>query len=323
MVLLGTARTTVAPVDLDLPTLGACCRALAATPRRLAQPRRPDHQLLTSLTVADPPPARRSVKLTPLVQAHRTSPTMVVAEGVFQPLRLTLAMTSFLVEHPHARFLVDPALCADVHESVLPHFRTPFRQLVTPARPVTGLPELLERAGTAPDQVDFALPTHLHWDHISGLKELDDHLPVRTLAAEETYALHEDQRGVARHLLQDRSLEHYELDGPPVLTFTSSHDVFDDGSVILVDLHGHTPGSVGVLLTLTDDRRILLAGDAAWHSMQIKLLREKAPMPGDLVDTDRDATFTTLHRLHALPHTIDVIPSHDHSAITTFRRQKS
>lgn len=246
---------------------------------------------------------------------------MVIAEGAFRPPLLTLAMTSFLVEHRQARFLVDPALSADVHDTVLPDFPAPFRQVVTPDRPVTGLPELLDRAGTAPDQVEFALPTHLHWDHVSGLRELDDHLPVHVLPAEQNFALDEDHLGVARRPLRGRSFHEYQLDGPPVLTFSSSHDVFGDGSVIVVDLHGHTPGSVGVLLNLTGDRRVLLAGDAAWHGTQIKLLREKAPMPGDLVDADRDAAFTALHRLHVLPRSIDVIASHDHSAVLAFLQQ--
>jgi len=33
-----------------------------------------------------------------------------------------------------------------------------------------------------------------------------------------------------------------------VLTFTRSHDLFGDGSVVVVDLAWHTPGSVSVLL---------------------------------------------------------------------------
>ncbi|WP_425300293.1 ABC transporter permease subunit, partial [Nocardia farcinica] len=38
------------------------------------------------------------------------------------------------------------------------------------------------------------------------------------------------------------------IDGPPVLSLARSRDVFGDGSVVLVDLAGHTPGSFGVLL---------------------------------------------------------------------------
>jgi len=66
--------------------------------------------------------------------------------------------------------------------------------------------------------------------------------------------------GGVRDSLEGRTTIDYELDGPPVLTFTRSHDLFGDGSVVLVDLAGHTPGSVGVLLH-TSAGPVLLAGD--------------------------------------------------------------
>ena len=47
--------------------------------------------------------------------------------------------------------------------------------------------------------------------------------------------------GGVRDSLEGRTTIDYELDGPPVLTFTRSHDLFGDGSVVLVDLAGHTP----------------------------------------------------------------------------------
>ncbi|NEW37279.1 MBL fold metallo-hydrolase, partial [Nocardia cyriacigeorgica] len=83
-----------------------------------------------------------------------------------------------------------------------------------------------------------------------------------------------------------------------------------------VDLAGHTPGSIGVLLAVDDGSRVLLAGDAVWNKLQIELIREKAPMPGLLFDADRDATFATIHRLHALPDGIEVVAAHDHDAVT-------
>lgn len=75
-------------------------------------------------------------------------------------------------------------------------------------------------------------------------------------------------------------------------------------------------GSIGVLLAVDDGSRVLLAGDAVWGNLQIRLLREKAQMPGALFDADRDAAFATIHRLHALPACIEVIAAHDHAAIT-------
>lgn len=300
----------------ELQALGACCRALGATPRRLARPRPRDVQLLSSLNDVGAPNARRKVKLTPLVQARQLAPTCAIAEGAWRPPRLTLGMTSFLVEHPRARFLVDPAMCAHVHQRVLPELPTALRVVVSPDKPVTGLPDALAGMGLQPEDIDFALPTHLYWDHVSGMTELPQNLPVHVLPSERDFALGRATApfGIARRPLRDRMFHHYELDGGPILTFARSHDFFGDGSVVAVDLAGHTPGSVGVLLALHVEHRVLLAGDAAWHSLQVTLLREKAPFPGDLVDVDRNTAFASLHRLHALPPGVTVVPTYDRDA---------
>jgi N-acyl homoserine lactone hydrolase len=246
-----------------------------------------------------------------------TAPAAVVAEGARRPWRLALAMTTFVVEHPAARILVDSSVCGNVHHRVLSEVPAPLRMLVSPERPVTGLAEALQGIGRHIDDVDFVLPTHLHWDHISGLLELPPKVVVRTRPIERDFAFGADNPplGVARGPLKGRQFDTYELDGPPVLTFDRSHDLFADGSIVLVDLAGHTPGSVGVLLNLDADRQVLLVGDAVWYRLQISLLREKAPLPGQLVDNDRDEAFAVIHRLRALPSAVEVIPSHDRAAV--------
>lgn len=301
-----------------ITTLVRCCTAIAATPWRMVRPRRASAALLASIQDAGVPPARNEVRLTTLLQALNSGPAAVIAEGVRQPRRVELCMTTFLVEHPQARFLVDPSMCADVFEVVLPQLPAPIRGLVAPDKPVTGLAELLGRSGLDGSDIDFALPTHLHWDHTAGLLELPKDVSVRTLAIERDWAMSGDVAplGVARGSLLGRTFEAFELDGPPVLTFERSHDVFGDGSVVLVDLAGHTPGSVGVLLAVDDGARVLLAGDAIWHGLQAELAREKAPFPGNLTDADRDTAFATVQRLHALPKEIELVASHDRTAVS-------
>jgi glyoxylase-like metal-dependent hydrolase (beta-lactamase superfamily II) len=80
-------------------------------------------------------------------------------------------------------------------------------------------------------------------------------------------------------------------------------------SVVVVDLAGHTPGSVGVLLH-TAAGHLLLAGDAAWHTYQIDDIRQKSSYPGGLADEDRTEAFRTLHRLHAVKNRVTVVPTH-------------
>ncbi|MEV0294309.1 MBL fold metallo-hydrolase [Nocardia sp. NPDC050710] len=301
-----------------LPTVLRCCAALAATPARLLRPRRPDTRLLSELTVAPLPPATVTVGLTVLTQGEMKAPETIVAEGVRSLREMPLTMAAFLIRHPKARFLVDPALCAHVHDRVLTELPFPVRLLVAPDKPVRGLADALAGHALTGADIDFVVTTHLHWDHVSGLLELPDSVPVRLPTAEHTWAMGGAHApvGVARGPLRERTFDRFELDGPPVLTFPRSKDLFGDGSVVLVDLAGHTPGSIGVLLAVDDGTRVLLAGDAVWSKLQIELLREKAPMPGVLFDTDRDSAFATIHRLHALPEGIEVIAGHDHAAVT-------
>ncbi|MEV0249698.1 MBL fold metallo-hydrolase [Nocardia sp. NPDC050712] len=307
--------------DERTPTLSTvlrCCSAVAATPARLLRPRRADQALLAGLTSADPPPASNAVKLTVLAQASMKVPKTIVAEGVRSLRELPLTMAAFLIEHPKARFLVDPALCSGVHDRVIPELPFPIPFLVSPDKPVLGLADALAARDVDGADIDFVIPTHLHWDHISGLLELPVTVPIRLPAAEHDWALSGPHApiGVARGPLRERTFELFDLDGPPVLTFPRSKDLFGDGSVLLVDLAGHTPGSIGVLLAVDDGTRVLLAGDSVWSRLQIDLIREKAPMPGLLFDNDRDAAFATIHRLHALPAGIEVIAGHDLDAVT-------
>ncbi|WP_245649771.1 MBL fold metallo-hydrolase [Nocardia shimofusensis] len=305
-----------------LPTLLRCCTALAATPPRLLRPRGPDTDLLARIEVTDPPPATRAVKLTVLTQAHTSAPEILVAEGHRSLRKYPMSYASFLVEHPGARFLIDPAMCSTPHRRVLPELPFPVPLLVAPDKPVLGLDAALAAHGLTGADIEFVVPTHLHWDHVAGLLDLPGSVPVRLPAAEYDWAMRGPQAplGVARGPLLGREFDIFELDGPPVLGFQRSADLFGDGSVLLLDLAGHTPGSIGVLLAVDDGTRVLLAGDAVWGNLQIRLLREKAPMPGALFDADRDAAFATIHRLHALPEGIEVIAAHDHAAIAARAR---
>jgi glyoxylase-like metal-dependent hydrolase (beta-lactamase superfamily II) len=299
-----------------LPTLLRCCAALAATPGRLLRPRRPDAALLAGLNPAPLPQATATVGLTVLMQGKMSAPTTIVAEGVRSLRELPMTMSAYLIEHPKARFLVDPALCSGVHDRVLPELPFPIPLLVAPDKPVLGLSDALAARDIAGSAIDFVIPTHLHWDHVSGLLELPDSVAIRLPSIERDWALGGKHApvGVARGPLRGRTFDTFELDGPPVLTFPRSLDLFGDGSVLLVDLAGHTPGSIGVLLAVDDGTRVLLAGDAVWNKLQVELIREKAPMPGQLFDADRDAAFATIHRLHALPDGIDIVAAHDYAA---------
>ena len=268
------------------------------------------------------PTASRAVVLTAFRQVRRDLPTPMVAEGVHSPARVGNAMTSFLLRHPEANILVDPAICDDVHHRVLPQLPAPLRAVVAPPASVTSVNSSLAAAGLTFADIDFALPTHLHWDHVSGLVDAPD-VPIQITDREWRWAMEGSRApaGVARRALTDRVVDRYELDGPPVLGFPRSHDLFGDGSVTVLDMSGHTPGSVGFLLHLGDTgtarpQWALLVGDAVWHHLQIAHLRAKGLSRA--FDSDRRASMEVVRTLSQLDTSIAIVPSHDPDAAAQF-----
>ncbi|MBU9763462.1 MBL fold metallo-hydrolase [Mycobacterium sp. TNTM28] len=298
--------------DVARPSLLTCCQALAGLPLGAVHPRRPDRRFLASLTDHGLPTAGATVEVITLPQRERMVPTPAIAEGVWRPGRTANLINAFVVRHPKATFLVDPGVCADVIARAVSELPWLLRVAVTPRHDVIDIRQALALAGIADADIDFALPTHLHWDHVAGLLDLPG-LPVHLHRPEHAWMTGRRlaPHGGVRPALRDRPVTLYDLDGPPILTFPHSLDLFGDRSVILVGLPGHTPASIGILAQ-TDSGPILLAGDAVWSRIQVDRFRQKATYPGMLADAERDAAWETLHRLHAVRHQITIVPSHDH-----------
>lgn len=307
-----TGHTVSSPGPMTYAT------AIATTITGAVRPRQPDRRFLASLTDAGLPDARAVVRVRPLRQVPSEAPTAFIVEGRRHPAKVRMGMTTFLVEHPDATFLVDPSICENVYRRALSEMPAAMRKAVAPPKDIVPVRDMLTEVGLSPADIAFALPTHLHWDHVSGLLDLPG-MEIKVHDPEWTWAMGTSvapSPGV-RDSLEDRPVDTYELDGPPVLTFTRSHDLLGDGSVLLVDLAGHSPGSVGVLLR-TARGPVLIAGDAAWNSTQIEDIRQKAGFPGCLVDDDRRETFRTLHRLHAARDLATILPTHDHDATSAY-----
>jgi glyoxylase-like metal-dependent hydrolase (beta-lactamase superfamily II) len=297
--------------DVRSPSFAACCGAILGLGIGVVHPRRADARFLASLTDAGLPKATVTVSVSALRQVPRAVPTAFIVEGRRHPRRIENSLASFVVSHPAATFIVDPGVCVNVGERAVAQLPPVLRASVRPGADVVPTVAALAEQGYAGADLDFALPTHAHWDHVCGLLDLPG-VPVYLHRTEREWVTTGSVApvGGVRDSLEERATVDYDLDGPPVLTFARSHDLFDDGSVVLVDLPGHTPGSVGVLLH-TPTGHVLLAGDAAWHTYQVEDIRQKSSYPGGLADVDRDEAFRSLHRLHAVKDRVAVIPTHD------------
>jgi glyoxylase-like metal-dependent hydrolase (beta-lactamase superfamily II) len=230
------------------------------------------------------------------------------------------AIATVVLKHPTGAIVIDPAFGTEIAEDLR---RVPpwFRVISGAAKGKEPLVTGLRASGIDPAEVREALLTHVHWDHAGALRDLPNAW-VRMSRAEYDFL-----NPLTRYLTQGVMPHHFEsvrarirsfeLDGPPVLRFEASHDVFHDGSVIAVPLPGHTPGSIGYLIRGLHGKRWLLTGDSTWTVRGVEVPEHKM-LP--FIDQDLAMTGETIGLLHALMKEhpeIAVVPAHDRAGLET------
>jgi N-acyl homoserine lactone hydrolase len=128
----------------------------------------------------------------------------------------------------------------------------------------------LARLGHGPADVTAAVISHLHQDHIGGVREIPG--ADLLVSADEWRSLHRplaEARGLLRRHIEVPGLrwspvEFTTLDDPSLAPFTTGRDLFGDGSLVLLPTPGHTHGSMSLLVRRSETVPLLLAGDLTY-----------------------------------------------------------
>jgi N-acyl homoserine lactone hydrolase len=220
-------------------------------------------------------------------------------------------MAAALVRHPKATFLFDTGFGINVDE----HIKTipALMRATTKYDKETSAAAQLQAQGISPDEIKMAVISHSHWDHISGLEDFpqaeawiakDEEAYIRTLPGRE---LVQQMSGKIKWQVIEFSDGAYE-------NFDRSADLFKDGSIVLVPLPGHTPGSLGMFVNLRSGKRFLFTGDLTWCIEGEQIPAERPWISRQLVDKDEEGVRRSIVKVHELmkryPDLV-IVPAHD------------
>jgi N-acyl homoserine lactone hydrolase len=227
--------------------------------------------------------------------------------GLFLPGDFTgpMPIHAWVVEHEGTRILVDTGETAAVNDVPFAKFQVHRED---------ELDRSLAELGLAATDIDVAVLTHMHGDHMDGAVHLDGR-PLLVTAAELANSKTAMARFFSRVLRQPIPdgirFDAVELDDGPFGSFAASRKLTGDGRVLAVATPGHTPGHISVLCVDDEGTHVLIAGDATDSLEQLLARRPDAIGPKPRVYVE------TLDRIlaHAREHATVFLPSHDPDSI--------
>jgi glyoxylase-like metal-dependent hydrolase (beta-lactamase superfamily II) len=224
--------------------------------------------------------------------------------------RRDFSMAGALVKHPKGDLLIDTGFGRNIDEQF--HTLPGIFRAITFYSPWQPAADRLRAAGYDPKSLHAILLTHSHWDHVSGLPDFPG-VAVWVTPQEREFIRKSGDMDFCR-LFTGIRYEEYTFEGGPYLGFSASHDVYADGSIVVVPATGHTPGSVIVFVTPPSGKHYAFVGDLVYQLEGITQREERPWLVRRKADTDAEANRENLLRIIALKERLPeliIVPAHD------------
>lgn len=203
--------------------------------------------------------------------------SIIKASGITTPKNkwLWLPVSVYLIEHPKGKILVDCGWHRDMSPEGVYDKKAQIKSLGSRllykinqgmVENGTAVDEQLIQMGIKPEDIDYVLLTHLDCDHANGLGLVAKARHILVSRSEMEFA--KKKTLVNRVRYQSRwwagmDLTLFDWNGTegPV---NHSFDLFDDGSVVMVNIPGHSDGLCAVRITNAEGKFVLLFSDGGY-----------------------------------------------------------
>ncbi|KAF1937130.1 Metallo-hydrolase/oxidoreductase [Clathrospora elynae] len=293
-------------------------------------------------------PATATVSVHALSCGHFSLPEYQFVHPVSQEARRTVPSLAFYIQHLHpdtskqTRIVFDLGLRKDVKR-----YAQPIQRHIKTRQPMTTNPDVIQSlasGGLQPEDIDYVIYSHVHWDHIGEPRDF----PTSTFVV--GHGAHSLLNGTSSSLRGGHSFfesdllpegRAIELSDPLVQTLEKHNsstaagdinfegswrahgalpqtlDLFNDGSLLVVNAPGHLPGHINLLARTSDNRQIYMAGDAC-HDRRLltgeKTIGEWNDAQGHVccIHSDRKQAEETIERIRKLEKEgVEIILAHD------------
>jgi glyoxylase-like metal-dependent hydrolase (beta-lactamase superfamily II) len=170
----------------------------------------------------------------------------------------TVPVLSFLVDHPRGKLLFDTGVhCQARLDPVGRLGAERVKRLTVKSGAGDDVVPELSRLGVAPGDVRYVANSHLHFDHCGG----NEFFPRATFLVQRPELEAARRPGFVPGYNPspvdfEHPLDYQMIDG--------EHDVFGDGTVVLLPTYGHTPGHQSLLVRAGKGAQFVCASDACY-----------------------------------------------------------